>query len=197
LYDALDQYATAYLDHIIVYSDNPDQHTKHVREVLRRMITAGLQIDVAKCEFDTTRTRYSGTLVTPGGIEMDRKKVDAVVSWQAPNTKKQLQAFLGFANFYRRFIKGFSGIAKPLHGFTKKDAPWHWGESQRSAFENLKRAFTKAPILRIFDWNKPAVVEVDASNWSSGGVLSQKDKEGVLRPVAYFSAKHSAQEDVD
>jgi hypothetical protein len=194
LYDALDQYATAYLDDIIIYSDNPVQHTEHVREVLRRMITAGLQIDVAKCEFDTTRTRYLGIIVTPGGIEMDKKKVDAIVSWQAPSTKKQLQAFLGFANFYRRFIKGFSGIAKPLYDLTKKDAPWCWGESQRGAFENLKKAFTRAPILRIFDWNKPAVVEVDASNWASGGVLSQKDKDGVLRPVAYFSAKHSAQE---
>lgn len=194
LYDALDQYATAYLDDIIIYSDNPDQHTQHVREVLRRMISAGLQIDVAKCEFDTTRTKYLGIIVTPGGIEMDKTKVEAVVTWQEPATKKQLQAFLGFANFYRRFIKNFSGITRPLHDLTKKTAEWDWTAARQEAFERLKRAFTEAPTLRVFDWDKPAVVEVDASNWASGGVLSQRDDNGELRPVAFFSSKHSAQE---
>jgi hypothetical protein len=80
LYDALDDYATAYLDDVIIYSDGPKQHTKHVEDVLRRMIKAGLQVDIDKCEFDTTRTKYLGIIIIPGGIEMDPKKVEAILS---------------------------------------------------------------------------------------------------------------------
>lgn len=194
LFDALDDYATAYLDDIIIYSDDPQEHTRHVREVLRRLTAAGLQVDVDKCEFDTRRTRYLGIIITPGGIEMDPQKVAAILNWTAPQTRKQVQAFLGFANFYRRFIKGFSALAKPLHDLTKKDAAWDWTEECDQSFRALKTEFSRAPTLRTFDWTKPAVVEVDASNWATGGVLSQRDDSGKLQPVAFFSTKHSAQE---
>ena len=125
---------------------------------------------------------------------MDPTKVEAVVGWEAPTTKTQLQRFLGFANFYRRFIKDFSGVARPLYDLTKLTADWTWHPIHQQAFEALKDSFVTAPALRIYDWERPAVVEVDASNWSAGGTLLQPGDGGELHPVAYFSSKHSAQE---
>lgn len=194
LYDLLDDCATAYLDDILIYSVDRADHVQQVREVLKRLIDAGLQVDLNKCDFHTTRTKYLGLIITPGGIEMDPEKVAAITAWEPPTTKKQLQRFLGFANFYRRFIRDFSGVAKPLYDLTKKTAEWQWSDAHQKAFERLRQTFTTAPALRIYDWDRPAVVEVDASNWSAGGVLLQPDNDGELHPVAYFSSKHSAQE---
>jgi len=194
LYDLLDDCATAYLDDILIYSTSKTDHVQQVREVLRRLIDAGLQVDINKCDFHTTRTKYLGLIIKPGNIEMDPDKVSAITLWEPPATKKQLQRFLGFANFYRRFIRNFSGIAKPLYDLTKKAADWHWNADHQHVFEKLKAAFTSAPALRIFDWDRSTTVEVDASNWATGGTLLQQGDDGDWHPVAYFSAKHSAQE---
>ena len=194
LYDLLDDCVTAYLDDILICSTNKRDHVRQVREVLKRLADAGLQVDLDKCEFHTTKTKYLGLVIKPGRIEMDPTKVEAVVGWEAPTTKKQLQRFLGFANFYRRFIKDFSGVARPLYDLTKLTADWTWHPIHQQAFEALKDSFVTAPALRIYDWERPAVVEVDASNWSAGGTLLQPGDGGELHPVAYFSSKHSAQE---
>ena len=194
LYDMLDDCATAYLDDILIYSGNLKDHVKQVREILKRLIDAGLQIDIDKCEFHTKKTKYLGLIITPGGIEMDPEKVSAIASWLPPTTRKQLQRFLGFANFYRRFIKDFSGTARPLYDLTKKTTDWLWSPACHAVFERLKTCFSMAPSLRIYDWEKPTVVETDASDWSAGGTLLQEGDDGELQPVAYFSAKHSAQE---
>ena len=108
-------YCTAYLDDILIYSKNRKEHEAHVREVLKRLIKAGLNADVNKCEFCITKTKYLGIIITTGGIEMNPEKVKAVIEWEPPETRRQLQRFLGFANFYRRFIYGFASIAWPLH----------------------------------------------------------------------------------
>lgn len=121
LYDILNEYATAYLDDILIYSNNIKDHTRHVREVLKRLAEAGLQIDLVKYEFDVTRTKYLGLIITPRGIEIDPEKVAAITTWESPTTRRQLQRFLGFANFYRRFIRNFSRLTRCLHDLTKKD----------------------------------------------------------------------------
>jgi hypothetical protein len=125
---------------------------------------------------------------------MDPEKVKAIQGWERPQTRRQLQRFLGFSNFYRRFIRNFSGLTKPLHELTRKDAKFKWTVDCDQAFMSLKAAFATAPALRAFDWTKKAVVEVDASNWATGGTLSQHGPDDILYPVAYFSAKHSPQE---
>ena len=122
---------------------------------------------------------------------MDPAKVKTIRDWLSPPNLKDLQKFLGFANFYRRFIRNFSKISAPLNELLKKNTPWHWGDEQQHAFNDLKTAFATAPV---FDYTKRTILETDASDWASGGVLSQYDDDGVLRPVAYFSSKHSAQE---
>lgn len=194
LFDILDKFCTAYLDDVLIYSESKGAHRAQVREVVDRLAKAGLHIDINKCEFETTKTRYLGLIITPGGIEMDPEKVLAIRDWAVPPGLRDLQRFLGFANFYRRFIQNFSGICRPLNDLLRKETKWHWDEPQEKAFQELKRAFVSAPVLAMFDYNRKTVLETDASDWASGGVLSQYDDEGVLRPVAYFSAKHSAAE---
>ena len=107
MFDLLDVTCTAYLDDVLVFSANKEQHRDHVRQVVDRLSDAGLQIDIDKCEFETTKTKYLGLIVTPGGIEMDPAKVLTIRDWQTPPGLKDLQRFLGFANFYRRFIQNF------------------------------------------------------------------------------------------
>jgi len=99
--------------------------------------------------------------------------------------------FLGFANFYRRFIKGYSTITGPLTELTGKGKEFCWKSMQKDAFKSLKRAFTTAPVLQLFDYEKPCIVETDASDFVSAGVLSQPDSSGIIHPVAFFSKKHT------
>lgn len=190
--DLLDSTCTAYLDDVLVYSKSRKEHRQHVDAIVQRLYESGLQIDIDKCEFETTRVKYLGLIVTPTGIEMDPDKVASVLDWPEPPGLKDLQKFLGFANFYRRFIKGYSKLCAPLHDLLKRESPWHWGSAQREAFNRLKTAFASGPVLTTFDYTRRTVLETDASDWASGGVLSQYDDDGVLRPVAYFSSKHSA-----
>ncbi|KAI1668824.1 Reverse transcriptase domain protein [Pyrenophora tritici-repentis] len=155
---------------------------------------AGLQIDINKCEFETTKTKYLGLIITPGGISMDPEKVKTIKEWLRPPCLKDLQKFLGFANFYRRFIRDFSKICKPLNELMRKDQAFIWSEAHENAFQDLKTAFATAPVLAMFDYTRRTILETDASDWASGGVLSQYDEDGLLRPVAYFSSKHTSQE---
>lgn len=189
LHDYLDDFCTAYIDDILVYSENRKKHTKHVRMILQRLRDAGLQVDVQKCSFGVTEVRYLGLIITTKGVQMDMEKVSAVLDWAIPKTVKDVQAFLGFANFYRRFIQGFSRLAYPLTQLTKKDQPFKWTPKCQEAFNGLKKAFTSAPILLHFDPEKQVVVETDASDHVVAGVLSQYDEAGALHPVAYFSTK--------
>jgi hypothetical protein len=194
LHDLLDRICTAYLDDVLVFSKTKHEHRGHVREVVQRLHEAGLQIDIGKCEFEVTSTKYLGIIVTPTGIEMDPEKVRTITQWLPPPTLKDLQRFIGFANFYRRFIKGFSSICKPLNDLMRKDKLWEWGQEQQQAFDTLKQAFSSSPVLVTYDYTKKTVLETDASDWACGGVLSQYDNEGILRPVAYFSSRHSPTE---
>lgn len=125
---------------------------------------------------------------------MDPDKIKAIREWEIPTTVKGVRGFLGFANFYRTFIKGYSDLVLPLTQLTHKDVPFVFDEKCKSAFEQLKDLFIKDPILAIFDPDRQTVLEPDASNWAVGGVLSQYDDEGTLRPVAYFSKKNLSAE---
>src|SRR6266566_2610671 len=194
LREFLDVFCTAYLDDILIYSDTLEEHKVHVRQVLEALQNAGVLLRAEKCEFLTQQTTYIGLIVSPEGISMDPKKTKAVKEWGTPKNVKDVQAFLGFANFYRRFIQGFSALASPLSALTKKDQPFLWTTQTESAFQALKQAFTTAPILQHFDPEKSIIVETDASDYVSTGILSQNDEEGKLHPVAFFSKKHTPAE---
>ena len=125
---------------------------------------------------------------------MDEVKVKAITAWQPLKTVRDLQKFLGFANFYLRFIRNFTKIAQPLNDLLRKKTPWHWEREQQAAFDTLKRAFIQAPTLAHFDFTRRSVLETDASDWATGGILFQYDDDRTLRLVAYFSSKHTPAE---
>lgn len=204
--DYLDQFCTAYLDDVLVYSKNKEEHIEHVNKVLKRLKDRGLQLDIDKCEFNVKTVKYLGLIVGVNGIQMDPEKVEAILNWEVPASVKDVQAFLGFVNFYRRFIRHFSRLSRPLTELTKgehfttrtgkrkmKYSPFSWGDKEQSAFEELKKAFTTAPILAHYDPEKETWVETDASDFVTAGVLSQMHGD-VLKPIAFFSKKMSPAE---
>ena len=121
-------------------------------------------------------------------VQMDEEKLLGVLEWSVPTKVKQVQAFLGFANFYCRFIENFAKMSKLLSDLTKKDCTWNWDVEQQNAFEVLKKAFTMAPVLRIPNDKDPFKLSTNASDFAIGVVLSQKDMQTNLwHPVAFFS----------
>lgn len=187
LMEYLDVFCTAYLDDILIYSEDPLEHESHVKLVLERLRAAGLQADLKKCEFDVTSTKYLGFIVSTSGISVDPTKVEAVEAWKPPRTVKGVQAFLGFCNFYRRFIKNYGSLAKPLVHLTKAATPWNFDNTCQKAFDELKCSLTSAPILAHYDFAKESRVETDASDGVLAAVFSQKGDDGLWHPVGYFS----------
>lgn len=190
----LDVFCTAYIDDILIYSDDLTSHRLHVHTILETLQKAGLKLDINKSEFEVQEVTYLGLIISTSGVRMDPSKVQCIMDWESPSCIKDLQSFLGFANFYRRFIKGFSRIVTPLNALTRKDQKWIWTNQHENAFQNLKVAFTIAPTLQHFDPEKKVFVETDASDYVSSGILSQMGRDGVLHPVAFMSRKHSPTE---
>ena len=176
-----------YIDGILIFTETLEEHRKVTREVLALLQKHKLYLKPEKCEFEKERIEYLGLIISNGKIEMDPVKIDGVASWPEPTCVKDLQSFIGFVNFYRRFIQGFAEIARPLHDLTKKDTPWTWDEVQKAAFKELKNRVTSAPVLIFPDDHKPYKVEIDASNYAYGGVLSQQGKDDKWHPVAFLS----------
>jgi hypothetical protein len=118
---------------------------------------------------------------------MDSVKVDGIATWPTPRYVKDIQSFVGFCNFYRRFIQDFLHIAKPLHTLTTKDQKWDWTPECQAAFDTLKARFTSLPILILPDPTKPYRIKCNASDYTTGAILSQQDNNSKWHPVAYLS----------
>jgi transposase InsO family protein len=196
LREHLDEFCSAYVDDILIFSsESLEDHQTKVQTVLSKLLEAGLQLDIDKCEFEKQKVKYLGFILEAGkGISMDPAKVEAIQAWQTPTSTKAVRSFVGFANYYRDFIDGFTNVVLPLTKLTGKDVPFKWSEQCEESFRNLKKAFVSAPLLAQFDPDKETNVECDASKWSSGGVLSQYQPDGSLKPCAYYSKKHSPPE---
>jgi len=190
----LDHFTSAYLNDILIYSDTMEEHTQHVQRVLERLTDTGLHLKPEKYEFHKMEVKYLGLIIGVDGIKVDPSKVETLKAWPPPKNLQDMQAFLRFTNFYRRFVKGYSKVVQPLTWLTRKDQPFKWVTKQQESFDRLKTSFTTAPILRRFDHNRDIVVETHASDYDSTAVLSQYDDEGALHPVAFFSKKHSPTE---
>ncbi|KAK3509245.1 hypothetical protein QTP70_025600 [Hemibagrus guttatus] len=189
--DLLGRGVIAYIDDILVYSTSMEDHVRQVREVLARLQRFHLFVKLEKCEFHRTTVTFLGYVISPRGVEMDTNKVRAVSEWPAPATIKELQRFLGFANFYWRFIRSYSSVAAPLTSLLRwKPKKLNWMDQARAAFQQLKDCFTMAPILCHSDPDRPFVVEVDASSSGLGAVLSQRHGDpGKVHPCAFYSRK--------
>jgi hypothetical protein len=194
LHEYLDVFVVAYLDDILIFSKTLTEHIEHVKKVLDKIKQAKLLIKPGKCEFHKKELKFLGYIVGENGIRMDEDKVRAVLEWPVPQTVKEVQSFLGFANFYRRFIQDYSKVTTPLTELTKKDREFVWNKEAQEAFNTLRHKFTKAPILATFDPKRKIILETDASDFAIGACLGQVDEQGKLRPVAYYSRKLSPAE---
>jgi len=189
LSDLLDVGVLAYMDNILVYAGTKSEDDHLVKEVLRRLQDKGLAVSPEKCVWRAQEVEFLGYIIGREGIKMSNDKVQAVLSWKIPKSVTEVQSFLGFANFYRRFIQDYSKVARPLTELTKKTEKWEWNDEAGRAFEELKQRFTSAPILAHLDAQKPVIIETDAYDFTIGAVLSQRDDERRLHPVAFHSRK--------
>ncbi|UTT92489.1 hypothetical protein NDA17_003426 [Ustilago hordei] len=194
--DIIGIYVVVYLDDFLIFSDTEEVHVKHVTEVLTRLRSNRLFAKLSKCEFHTKTVEFLGYIIKPTGIEMDPEKVRTVKEWPMPESIHDIQRFLGFANFYRRFIAHFARIAKPLTALVKpieRFKKFELPEEAQQAFHKLIQAFTSAGVLQHFDYHLPTRLETDASDFAIAGVLKQ-EHEGRWHPVAFYSRKMSSAE---
>lgn len=183
-YDYIDRFVVVYLDDIVVYSESLKDHLKHLRLVFSKLKEFQLYVKKEKCEFCRQEVMFLGHWISKGHVRMDEKKVKAILDWSAPTKVTELRSFLGLANYYRKFIKGYSKKVSPLTDLLKKDKQWVWSEECQQAFEMLKQAVSTEPVLRLPDFGLPFEVHTDASDRAIGGVLVQ---EG--HPCAFESRK--------
>ncbi|KAL0173634.1 hypothetical protein M9458_029602, partial [Cirrhinus mrigala] len=192
----LHQLVIVYIDDILIYSRNMAEHRQHVQQVLHKLRQYQLYLKLEKCEFHQSSVYILGYNISAEGVHMDQRKVDAILKWPPPRTVKELQRFLGFSNFYRRFIQGYSSITAPLTSLLR-GKPKHltWNPAAHEAFQHLKHLFSTAPLLHHPDPELPFTVEVDASTAGVGAVLSQAAGDpALLHPCAFYSHKLSLAE---
>jgi len=185
--DLLDVCVVIYLDDILIYSNNMSEHHWHVKEVLKCLYKTGLYAKVEKCEFHSKSVEYLGYILSPSGLTISDDKVKIIQDWLEPKKVKDIQSFLGFANFYYWFIFNYSDIVIPLTRLTWKDIPWKFDSSCVDAFNSLKKAFTSTPILTHWISNAQLIVETDASDYALAAILSIVNEDNEVHPVAFHS----------
>lgn len=200
LHDVLDIFAVAYLDDVLIFSADRASHTNHLHQVLKRLRRAGLYAKPSKCMFYQDQVEFLGFVLSPRGVSVDPRRISDIASWELPKTYRDIQVFLGFCNFYRRFIRNYSGIALPLTALLKgskngrKPGQVNLNLHEKLAFRRLIAAFQSAPLLRHFDPSKQIRLETDASNGAMAGILSQLDEHRTWHPVAFWSRKFTGAE---
>jgi len=176
-----------FIDDVIVGTETEERHDELVAEVIKRLEENDLYVKLEKCKWKVREVKFLGVVIGPEGIKMEREKVKGVLEWLTPKCVKDIQKFLGLANYYRRFIEGFATVARPLHDLVKKNKKWEWTEREEKAFKELKERFIKEPVLAAPNIDKKMRMEVDASDYAMGGMLSIKCKDGLWRSVAFLS----------
>jgi transposase InsO family protein len=193
------EFVQVYLDDVLVFSRNFEDHVRHLELVFQRLADYNLKLAPKKCKFFKNSVKYLGHIVSSEGVSVDPEKTEKVSSWPTPTNHKDVQKFMGFANYYRRYIDGFAKIAQPLTKLLRgsnctgkrrkrqsNPTEWIWQKDQQEAFDNLKNCLTKAPILAFPDGHSPFELHIDGSHQALGAVLYQR-QQGILRVIAYGS----------
>jgi hypothetical protein len=178
----LDKFVVVFIDGILIYSKNKEEHEAYLRMVLDKLREHKLYAKFSKCEFWLKEVAFLGHIVSGKGVAVDSSKVEAVMEWKSPKSVSEIRSFLGLAGYYRRFIENFSKIAKPMTQLLKKEKKYEWTEACEEGFQELKRRLVSAPILVLPDIHKDFQVYCDASRQGLGCVLMQEGKV-----VAYAS----------
>ncbi|GJP41373.1 hypothetical protein CLOM_g1045 [Closterium sp. NIES-68] len=184
----LDECVVVYLDDILIYSRDMKQHVEHLQRVFKILRRERFYVKLSKSEFALQKVQFLGHMVSAQGVHVDPKKIEAVHTWKTPENVKELQQFLGFANYYNRFVPQYAKLAAPLTNLLKKNTPYKWEPKHQEAVEQLKQALTSAPVLILPDPERDYVIKADSSDQAVGAVLMQDQGNG-LQPIAYLSKK--------
>jgi transposase InsO family protein len=199
--DLTERFVKVYLDDILIYSRTREEHLLALREVLERLRAANLKINPDKSNWFQNSVKYLGHVLDEQGIHTDPQKIQAIAEWPAPISVRGTRAFLGLAGYYRRYVKGFADIARPLNCLLAAGAQFQWDTKCQEAFNTLKKRLMEASILAVPDFNENAgrfVLDTDASSTATGAVLSQVQQDGSERPIAFASqAMNKAQKNYE
>ena len=179
------RFAQVYVDDILVYSSDFDQHLKHLQEIFDRLRTANLRLKMSKCHFAAKEVKYLGHKFSRQGITVDEEKIASVISYPRPKTQREVRSYLGLCNYYRKFVKGYAELARPLNRLLCKDVKFEWSNECEQAFNQLKKLLTEAPILVFPDFSQRFYLYVDASNQAISYILGQKDENNKEHVIAY------------
>jgi len=186
LHDLLYTICLCYLDDIIVYAETPQELIERLDVIFTRLHAHGLKAKASKCVLFKSPIDFLGHTVSAEGIEPQTEKLAAIRDWPTPHCLRDVRAFFGLASYYRKFVKDFAAIAKPLSRLTRKGVPFHWTDETQLAFERLKQALQEVQTLAYPHPDLPCILDTDASDVAVGAVLSQV-VGGVERPIAFFS----------
>jgi len=189
-------HVAVYLDDILVYSNTLEEHWRHVRGVLKHLLAAKLYAKLEKCEFARDQVEFLGFIIGRKSLQMDPAKLNTIKQWPIPSSVKDIESFLGFCNFYRRFISHYAKIARPLTLLTHNNAHFDLSDPSLAykAFRSLQASFLSAPLLRHFDPDQQIRLITDSSGYALAVQLCQRDDDGHLHPVAFYSRQLSPAE---
>ena len=188
-------FVSVYIDDVLIFSRNLEEHVKHIQQVVQRVADCGLKLKPNKCHFARRQVEFLGHVVTAEGLKPNAARVEAVSSYPVPANIKEVRQFLGLASYYRRFVPCFAKIAAPLHHLLVKGKTFNWTPECQQVFEDLKGKLVNSPVLAFPDFDRSFVLETDASIRGLGAVLSQKQSDGKFHPVAYASCSLSKTEE--
>ena len=190
-YDFLNVFCTAYLNDILIYSNNEKKYDEHIHLILIYLHEFRLYVNIEKCVFKIQKVPYLSFLIEVNSIHMNLWKIAIITEWPTSIKLKQVQSFLEFANFYHCFIINFFKIAKSLIYLIWKEILFSWTSEYQHVFKELKWVFIIASVLQNFNLEKPVIIKIDVSDYVAADVLSQPDEKGNLHPVAFFFNKMS------
>nr|GFC74381.1 putative reverse transcriptase domain-containing protein [Tanacetum cinerariifolium] len=172
----LDKFVIVFIDDILIYSKDENEHEEHLKAILKLLKKEELYAKFSKCEFWIPKVQFLGHVIDSQGIHVDPAKIESVKDWASPKSPKEIRQFLGLAEYYQRFIEGFSKIAKPMTKLTQKKVKFEWDDKQEAAFQLLKQKLCSAPILALPEGSEDFIVYCDASNKGLDAVLMQRKK---------------------
>ncbi|GJU29844.1 putative reverse transcriptase domain-containing protein [Tanacetum coccineum] len=187
----LDKFVIVFIDDILIYSKNKEEHEEHLKQILELLKKEELYAKFSKCEFWIPKVQFLGHVIDSEGIHVDPAKIESIKDWTSPKSPTEIRQFLGLAGYYRRFIEGFSKIAKPMTKLTQKKVKFEWGDKQEAAFQLLKQKLCSAPILALPEGSEDFIAYCDASKKGLGAVLMQREK------VISYASRHVRSQDLE